>query len=51
MSLYHDKITKHYAVAALWSLTDDKGEPLDANYSFDDNLGLDEALEELWNCR
>lgn len=32
----HDLITKHYAIAALWSSTDDEGEPLDANYSLDD---------------
>lgn len=34
--MYHDKITKHYAIAALWSSTDDEGEPLDAVYSVDD---------------
>jgi hypothetical protein len=34
--MYHDKITKHYAIAALWSSTDDDGEPLDAGYSIDD---------------
>jgi hypothetical protein len=35
-TMYHDKITKHYAIAALWSSTDDEGEPLDAVYSIDD---------------
>lgn len=34
--MYHDQITKHYAIAALWSSTDDQGEPLDSNYSLDD---------------
>lgn len=32
----HDLILKHYAIAALWSSTDDDGEPLDAVYSLDD---------------
>lgn len=32
----HDQITKHYAIAALWSSTDDQGEPLDSNHSLDD---------------
>jgi hypothetical protein len=31
-----DVIIRHYAVAALWSSTDDDGEPMDANYDFGD---------------
>jgi len=31
-----DTITHHYIIAALWSSTDDAGEPLDAQYSADD---------------
>jgi hypothetical protein len=29
-------VTKHYLIAALWSSTDEHGEPLDAVYSLDD---------------
>lgn len=31
-----DEFTRHYLAAALWSSTDDSGEPLDANYSIGD---------------
>jgi hypothetical protein len=31
-----DVIVRTYAVAALWSSTDDNGEPLDDNYSLED---------------
>ncbi len=31
-----ENILRHYIVAALWSSTDDDGEPLDANYDPDD---------------
>lgn len=34
--MIHKQITKHYAIAALWSSTDDQDEPLDSNYSLDD---------------
>lgn len=34
--MIHKVITRHYAIAALWSSTDDEGEPLDAVYSLDD---------------
>lgn len=31
-----ETITRHYFVAALWSSTDDEGEPLDGLYTIDD---------------
>lgn len=34
--MYHDKIVKHYAIAALWSSTDDQGEPLDSSFDLAD---------------
>lgn len=31
-----DTFTKHYLIAALWSSTDDEGQPLDCNHSLRD---------------
>ena len=31
-----ETVTTHYAICALWSSTDDTGEPLDDNYDVDD---------------
>jgi hypothetical protein len=39
-----ENITKHYLVAALWSSTDEHGEPLDAVFTLDDVSP--ECLEE-----
>lgn len=40
-----DTIAHHYAIAALWSSTDDAGEPLDAQYTADDMAP--ESLEKM----
>ena len=34
--MHLENILRHYAIAALWSSTDDEGEPLDIIYSLDD---------------
>jgi len=44
-----DEMTKHYIIAALWSSTDDEGNPVDDNYSIDD-LAPETLLEMKEEC-
>ena len=43
-SLTIEDILEHYLIAALWSSTDENGQPLDDNYSIDD---IDTQCKEL----
>lgn len=44
-----DDFTQAYLRAALWSQTDDEGEPLDANYSIDE-LSSDAIALSIYDC-